>query len=182
MDSGLSALTPGPDRDDPENMTTAILGRRAVSLSRILPLRADAVSALMVGDPGAFVGAHTDHGGGADRRRIGVDVFGTRLEREVKIGLGPPIEEDDGTTVLPLWWEAAESPWLFPTFDGGIEVEDVETGTELRLVGSCRPPLGRLGAFADDVAGFRVARATLESFLDELAARLMELGVRDGLP
>lgn len=93
-----------------------------------------------------------------------------RLQREVTVGFGPFIEEDDGTVTLALWWEAAQQPWLFPTFDGGLEVHDRRDGTELRLVGSYQLPLGQAGVFGDEFLGHRVARASLEAFLEEIAA------------
>ncbi len=151
--------------------------RRPINLTRSIPVPIQAVLARLVVDAGAVIGVEPATAPQAGRRRVGVKFLGdVALGREVTMGYGPPMEEDDGTVVLPLWWEAAEHPWLFPTFDGGLEIEDVEAGTELRLVGSCRPPLGRLGAFADEIAGFRVARATLETFLGEVADRLTAAG------
>lgn len=149
--------------------------RRPVNLTRDIPVPAEAVLARLAGDPGAVVGVRLEPSTEGGSRRVGIKLLGDlRVEREVKLGFGPPVEEDDGTVVLPLWWEATEHPWLFPTFDGGLEIGQHGTGAELRLVGSWRPPLGRLGGFADEIAGFRVARATLEAFLDEVAVNLAE--------
>jgi hypothetical protein len=51
-------------------------------------------------------------------------------------------------------------------------------GTEIRLVGSYRPPLGAWGRFADDLAGHRVVTASLETFLATTAQRLMAVAGR----
>lgn len=144
-------------------------------MARTVPVPADAARGLLVADPAAFVGASSLASAETGRRPVGVRFLGdVKVQREVKIGFGPVIEEDDGTLVLPVWWEAAERPRLFPTFDGGLELGECGDATELRLVGSCQPPLGRFGAFADEIAGYRLARATLEAFLDEVATHVAE--------
>src|SRR5918912_1142928 len=63
-------------------------------------------------------------------------LFGAaRVTREVRIGVGPLLDdEDEGALVLPVWWEDAEHPRLFPTFDGGIELQADGAATEIRLV------------------------------------------------
>lgn len=111
---------------------------------------------------------------GADMT-LGVDLpAGVRLSRDVRVGVGPLFTEDDVLT-LPVWWEAAHRPDLFPTFDGGIEVRAVEGGTEVRLVGSYQPPLGWVGQFADGLIGHRFVIASLEAFLTDLTARLLAI-------
>jgi hypothetical protein len=71
-----------------------------------------------------------------------------------------------------VWWEAAGHPYLFPTFDGALEVRHLGDETELRLVGSYQPPLGHFGYFADGLIGHPVVTASLESVLAEAAERL----------
>jgi hypothetical protein len=44
--------------------------------------------------------------------------------------------------------------------------------TRLALIGSYRPPLGRLGAALDQVASRRVATATIRALLQDVAAAL----------
>jgi hypothetical protein len=154
-----------------------VTARRPIRLIRTIPIPTIAVLARLVVDAGTVIGVQPDASPQAGHRRLGIRFLGDMaLAREVTVGYGPPMEEDDGTAVLPLWWEATEHPWLFPTFDGGLEVEETHDGTELRLVGSCRPPLGRLGAVADEIAGFRLARAALDAFLGEVADRLTAAG------
>jgi len=73
-----------------------------------------------------------------------------------------------------VWWEAAEQRWLFPTFDGGLEVRPVGNGTELRLEGHYRPPLGAAGVLVNRAVLNRAATASLEAFLDRLCGRLVD--------
>jgi hypothetical protein len=155
--------------------STPTMSRRPINVARTVAVPADAARRLLVADAAAFVVASPPSSAEAGRRQVGVRLMGhLHLRREVTIGIGPLIEEDDGTMVLPVWWEAAEFPRLFPTFDGGLEVGGRGDGTELRLVGSCQPPLGRFGAFGDEIAGYKVARATLEAFIEEVADLLVE--------
>jgi hypothetical protein len=97
-----------------------------------------------------------------------------RLQREVTVGFGPFVEEDDGSVSLTMWWEASHQPWLFPTFDGGLEIRAGESGAELRLVGSYQLPQGQAGVFADEVLGRRAARSSLESFLGQIVATISD--------
>jgi hypothetical protein len=101
-----------------------------------------------------------------------VSLAGAHFDRVAAVGFASVVEEEDGTRVLPLWWEAAEQPWLFPTFDGGLEVRPDDGGTELRLEGRYRPPLGAAGALVNRAVLNRAATASLEALLDRLSARL----------
>jgi hypothetical protein len=74
---------------------------------------------------------------------------------------------------MPVYWEAAERPKLFPTMRGELVAAPLGMHeTRLDLSGEYRPPLGLLGRLLDRVVGFRVARATMRSFLDDLAGHL----------
>jgi hypothetical protein len=154
---------------------TATPHRRAVeTLVRRVPVPAAAATALLRRDPHRVIGSHlgapwTSTGIHVD---LAVELFsGHQVAREVRIGVGPLID-DEGVLALPLWWQADDHPQLFPTFDGGLELRGDERGTELRLVGSYRPPLGVVGRFADGVVGHRVVMASLDGFLSAVAERL----------
>jgi hypothetical protein len=104
---------------------------------------------------------------------MGVEVLrGRQIVREVRVGFGPLLE-DEGVMAVPVWWEDAEHPELFPTFDGGLELRSASEGTELCLVGSYQPPLGAFGRFADGVVGHRIVAASLEAFLSAVAERML---------
>jgi hypothetical protein len=106
--------------------------------------------------------------------RLSVDLpGGLHVSRHVRVGFGPVFQEDDAF-VVPVWWEAAEHPHLFPTFDGGFEVRPADDETELRLVGSYEPPLGALGRFADGVVGHRLVTASLDALLGSAVERLAD--------
>ena len=102
-------------------------------------------------------------------RRVGFD-----LARDVRMILGD-IEIGIHSARLPIRWEDAAHPGLFPILDGTLEVAPVRAGrhpmTQLGLFGRYRPPLGRLGGLADNVAGHRIAVESVERCLDDLVAR-----------
>ena len=148
--------------------------RRPVELVRVVPVALDSAVAVFDREPHRLIGSGRAYpiAWGELRADLGFQLPGAgRLGREVRVGFGPLIDED-GTRTLPVWWEAAEHPELFPTFDGGLELRAAPDGTELRLVGSYRPPLGAWGRFADGLAGHRVVTASLEAFLEATAQRL----------
>ena len=155
--------------------------RRPVDLVRRLPVAASFAVAVLEAAPKRIIGSRLGPvwTGPELNPSLSERILGrARVTREVRIGVGPLLDDDDAL-VLPVWWEDAEHPRLFPTFDGGIELRpDGDDATEVRLVGSYEPPLGTVGRFADGLAGHRVVVASLEALLDEIVDRLAE-GVPD---
>lgn len=96
------------------------------------------------------------------------------LTREVRMVLGD-VEIGVRSASLPIRWEDATHPELFPILDAVLEVEPVPAGrhamTQLGLLGRYRPPLGRLGGLADNLAGHRIVAESVERFLDDLVDR-----------
>jgi hypothetical protein len=69
-----------------------------------------------------------------------------------------------------LRWEAAGTTGsLFPVLDATITIRpEGENTARLALVGSYRPPLGRLGAVLDRALLHRIATATVRSLVRSL--------------
>jgi hypothetical protein len=108
----------------------------------------------------------------APLEELRVEVGGGAFTRRVQAEIGP-IHNEPSRMSMPLRWEAAEHPKLFPVMDGELRISNVEgREIELRLVGDLRPPLGAVGALADAVAGRRVAEKSLRGLLAEVAQRL----------
>lgn len=99
---------------------------------------------------------------------------GTTVEQEVTVDLGPPRPLPDGDPGVQraIRWVAADRPRLLPRFDGCIEVAATDEGAVLRVEGVYEIPLGAIGAFGDGVAGHRLARRTLDSFVEACGRRL----------
>jgi hypothetical protein len=100
---------------------------------------------------------------------------GRDVAREVRMVLGD-IQIGIHSARLPIHWEDASHPGLFPILEATLEVAPVRSGrhamTQVGLFGRYRPPFGRLGALADSVAGQDIVLDSVERFLDDLAARL----------
>ena len=149
----------------------------AVLLTRSLPVPAVAVFARLSEDPAALLGGTgrqpaSEGSGEPALIPLSVRIAGVRFDRRAAVGFGPLIEEDDGSLLLPLWWEAAEHPGLFPTFTGGLEVRPDDGGAQLRLQGHYQPPLGMAGRFVDRAVLNRAATASLEALLERLVSTL----------
>ena len=102
-------------------------------------------------------------------RRAGFD-----LTRDVRMVVGD-VQIGIHSARLPLRWEDAARPGLFPVVDATLEVAPVRAGrhamTQLGLFGQYRPPFGRLGALADSLAGQRIVLESIERFLEDLVDR-----------
>ena len=147
----------------------------AVLITRRVPRPPAEVSACLSQDPATLFGTGDDAATLPPGRfpvPLQVHLAGAHFDRIAAVGFASVVEEEDGTRVLPLWWEAAEQPWLFPTFDGGLEVRPDNGGTQLRLEGRYRPPLGAAGALVNRAVLNKAATASLEALLDRLSARL----------
>lgn len=151
--------------------------RRQVELLRHLPVPVDVAVGVLQSGPQHVIGSQLDGEWGKVHELRPELVAGRHLKREVGIGFGPLI--DDDVLVLPIWWEDADFPHLFPTFDGGLELRADEGGTEVRLVGSYQAPLGALGRFADSLAGHHLVMTSLETFLGQALARLTAAATQD---
>lgn len=165
-----------------ETVQATTSARRSVDLLRYLPIASDLVLAMVEAGPQRLVGGHADGwGDGQAHADLRVELPGMgSVTRSARVGFGPLMEED-GATVLPVWWEDAEHPDLFPTFDGGLELYPDGRGTALRLVGSYVPPLGLLGRFGDGLAGHRIVLASLSKFLADVAS-LLTAAAHEGQP
>jgi hypothetical protein len=76
----------------------------------------------------------------------------------------------DGHPAIELAWRARHLQRLFPVMNAGIRVHATAQGhSELVFDGNYRPPLGLAGVLGDVLVGHRVAQATAEAFLDDLA-------------
>jgi hypothetical protein len=85
------------------------------------------------------------------------------------------------SAALALRWEATgPGGGLFPVLDADLTLAPAGAGTMLTLAGSYRPPLGPLGQALDRAILYRVAAATIRSFLVEVAAHLDDHPVPNG--
>ena len=81
-----------------------------------------------------------------------------------------PAYQRGAVTVVPLRWVATGPlTGAFPMLDANLELTAAKAQTTLTMIGSYRPPLGKVGEVIDKVVLNSVARASLRSFLGHVA-------------
>jgi hypothetical protein len=157
-----------------------------VMITRRIPAPVADVNTILAENPAALLGELDPAAREGPDGRLLVPLearfAGVRFDRTAAVGFGPAIEEDDGSRWLPLWWEAADQPWLFPTFVGGLEVRPSDGGAVLRLEGRYSPPLGAAGGLINRAVLNRAATASLETLLDRLSIGLADNLSRRSVP
>ncbi|MDX1646381.1 MAG: hypothetical protein R3304_04480 [Longimicrobiales bacterium] len=119
----------------------------------------------------------------ADRARsvaaaLRVNIAGVDVGKEVRITVGEPLETPgehgrQPSTRIPIEWEAASRPGLFPLMRGELALYPITaTETQLDLGGTYEPPMGAVGGVLDSVVGHRIADASIHRFLSDVAHHL----------
>lgn len=112
--------------------------------------------------------------------RVGPKLLGECVARTVLVRLGGPVDHD-GTVLLPIRWEDAQHPVLFPVLDGDLEVAPLDDDRcRVVLYAAYRPPLRAVGRVVDDAVIHRVAESTVRSFLHRAAAALTAADAQGG--
>ena len=106
--------------------------------------------------------------------RVGLRVGRVRLYKHVRLVIGAVDWALRGERLmLPVRWEAAGGPPLFPRMEGTIHVEPDQAGSSrLTLNVTYDPPLGKLGQALDKRAMHRLAEATIKDFLERVAVEV----------
>lgn len=106
---------------------------------------------------------HCRMGGGIDRHLIA---------KTVRLDAGTPRRFEQDTTI-PLVWEATGARILFPRMEGDLIVAALGSElTQLTFRGSYEPPLGALGRAIDRTLLHRIAEASVQGFVERIAAAL----------
>ena len=108
-----------------------------------------------------------------------VSIAGPEVGADVVLSIGT-IEETGTTdsskvTRIPVEWQAAERPGLFPLMNAQLSVYPLTaTETQLDFLGRYAPPLGVLGGAVDAVVGRRIAEASVHRLVSDVARYLRE--------
>jgi hypothetical protein len=104
--------------------------------------------------------------------RVGPQRRGELVARTVRVRLGRP-NMHGGVVNVPIRWEDAQHPALFPVLDGDLEVAPLDDAScRVVLRASYRPPLRALGRVIDEAVLHRVAESTVRAFLHRAADAL----------
>ena len=96
---------------------------------------------------------------------------------EIALELGTAVDEastaDGARTRLTIEWHAARHAGWFPVMRAVLSIYPLtSTETQLDLEGQYDPPAGVLGRAIDAVAGHRIAEASVQQFVREVATTL----------
>jgi len=114
-----------------------------------------------------------------------VNIAGLHVGTEVRITLGEITEDRGGshstpTTRIPVSWEAAQHPGLFPLMSAELSVYPLTTTeTQLDFLGRYEPPLGVVGGAIDALVMHRIADACVHRFVTDVASYLRSHLVTD---
>jgi hypothetical protein len=104
--------------------------------------------------------------------RVGPARMGEFVARTVLVRLGEPSARGD-VVMVPIRWEDAQHPALFPVLDGDLEVAPLDVDRcRVVLYAAYRPPLRAVGRLIDDALLHRVAESTVRAFLHRAAQAL----------
>ncbi len=123
----------------------------------------------------------------------GVEGRARTLATNLKVDLGPfeigadvameilGIEEEEASAGIPaktrvkIVWYGAKSPRLFPSMEGELVVYPTASGeTQVELSGRYTPPMGRFGEAFDAVIGHKLAKDSVQGFVEDIARLLRE--------
>ena len=89
--------------------------------------------------------------------------------------MGTP-ESPGNWLVVPIAWRATGPAGPFPVLDGKLTVQPLGPRSSILWMGATyQPPLGGLGHELNEAALHNVASATIEDFVEGVAARLSKL-------
>lgn len=110
--------------------------------------------------------------------RLHTPLGGLEVGRDIRLEYGEFEPVAIMRARLPLSWTASSRAALFPAVDGHLEVAALSLDpprTQVTLTGTYEPPLGAVGAMADDAVGHRLAEATAKHFVEDVVRRLERL-------
>jgi hypothetical protein len=109
-----------------------------------------------------------------------VTVAGLEVGAEIVLTVGAIEEtgrkaESSRVTRIPVAWEAANRPRLFPLMSAQLSVYPLTaTETQLDFLGRYEPPMGLLGGAMDAVVGYRIAEASVHRLVSDVAHYLRD--------
>ncbi len=110
--------------------------------------------------------ASTAYGKGATiLARAGIGGMG----KTVRVQSMPATASGAGAVIAIRWLATGALGGAFPVLDANLELNADGSQTILTILGSYRPPLGKLGEAIDRLMLNTIAKATLRNFLGQLA-------------
>jgi len=145
---------------------------RALEASVRVEAETEPVIEILSRDPAGILTGMASPDTGAFAAEIAVDLGGgASLAHEVNMVFGR-LPDDGPVGRFALSWRARDHQSALPAFGGELEVHPDGEGSRLQLTGHYSLPLGPVGRFGDHVLGHRIARRSVQAFLDAAGARI----------
>ncbi len=115
-----------------------------------------------------------------------VNLAGIEVGADVVITVGamtdmPKVSKLGAGARLPLAWQAAKSPRLFPVMHAELSLYPLSGAeTQLDFLGSYEPPLGIVGGAIDALVGHRLAEASVHRLVADVAQHLRTALAKSG--
>ncbi|MSR35491.1 MAG: hypothetical protein EXR95_02440 [Gemmatimonadetes bacterium] len=106
-----------------------------------------------------------------------VNIGGIDVATEIAISVGKSEEKQNPRiTRIPLEWEAAKRPRLFPFMKAVLTLYPLtSTETKIDFAGRYLPPLGPLGKALNAAVGYHIAEASVHRFVTNVAQHLRSI-------
>jgi len=145
---------------------------RGLEASVRLEAEPEPVIEILSRDPAGVLTGMPSPDTGTFGAEIAVDLGGgASLVHEVDVAFGR-LPDDGAVSRFALSWHAHDHQGALPAFSGDLEVHPDGKGSRLHLSGHYSLPLGPVGRFGDQVVGHRIARRSVQGFLDAAGARI----------
>ncbi|MDP2322307.1 MAG: hypothetical protein Q8O42_23570 [Acidobacteriota bacterium] len=136
----------------------------------------------LIADPGEIFRAATRTAAVRARSvaaELRLTIAGVDVAAEVIVSIGAITDEagllGGPLTRIPVSWEAAKHPQLFPLMSAELTVYPLTaTETQLDFLGHYDPPLGVVGGAMDALVGHRIAEASVHRLIGDVARHLRE--------
>jgi hypothetical protein len=105
-------------------------------------------------------------------------IAGIDISTEIVCTIGPVLDDPVGpyrtpAMRLPLSWQAAHHPRLFPLMNAELAIYPLTaTETQIDFLGHYEPPIGGVGIILDAIVGHRIAEACVHRFIGDVAHHL----------
>lgn len=112
--------------------------------------------------------------------QLRVTVGGVDVAADIVFTIGAVEDDTSGPiggplTRVPVSWEAANHPQLFPLMNGVLTVYPLTASeTQLDFLGRYDTPLGVVGSAVDALVGHRIAEASVHRFIGDVARYLRD--------
>ncbi len=137
----------------------------------------------LLANPAAILAAATR--AAADRAQsvaatLRVSFGGIDIATDVTVTTGAIVDEAAGpfgapVTKIPVSWEAARHPRLFPLMHAELALYPLTSSeTQLDFHGTYQPPIGAVGDALNALVGHRIAEACVHRFVGDVAAYLRQ--------